>query len=146
MLVLLLALTRCNGRCGRHARQVIDDVIGNNHTVVDRAQPARHDNSAASSVVQTTNLLRQRAADGQTLELGAETGAIEMLGVMFKRYRCGRFGVNDPLSTVRNVLFKGIQSRFDQVLFACFVFFFRHSNPIVEVRVGRKKAGGRKKA
>ena len=117
---------------------MVDDIVGDDHAVVDRAQPARHDDPAASRVIQASNLIGKRSAHGQAFELSSKTRTIKMLGVMLKRDRRGGFSVNDPLATIGHVLFKRVQRCLDQVLLAGFVFFFAHARPIFKIGVGTR--------
>lgn len=84
-------------------RQLINHVVSNDHSVIDRPQPARHDDSAAAGVIQSADLLRQRPAHAKSLEFGAETGAVHVFRIVLERHRRRRFCMDDALTAVRHV-------------------------------------------
>jgi hypothetical protein len=112
------------------------DVVGHDHAVVDRPQPAGHDDADAAGVVQAADLLGQRAADRQPFELGAETGAGQVLGVVLERLRRGRLDMIDPLAAAGDVFFQGVERGLDQVLLARLVLFLGQIGPVFVPGVG----------
>ena len=97
----MLAVRRLGRACGLHQPGV--DVVGDDHAVVHRAQPARHDDAHAAGVIQAADLLGNGPADGQAFELGAEAGPVQVLGVVLERQRRGGLGVVQPLANVGHV-------------------------------------------
>ena len=98
-------LFRGDGWCTGHAGKVVDHVISHNDTIVNRSQPAGHDNPATAGVIQTWDLLRQSPADSKAFELGAETGSIDVLCVVLESDWGRDFRMSDSFSTVGNIFF-----------------------------------------
>ena len=55
---------------------------------------------------------------------------------MMKRLRCGSFRVLDLFAAIWNVLLKGIERRFNEILFAFSVFLFIEFRPVAPIGVG----------
>ena len=107
-------MTFGRGAACEHCAEKTVDVVGHDHAVVDRPQPAGHDNPHAAGMIQAGDLLGQAAADGQALELRAEAGPVEVLGVMLEGQRRGALDPVQLAADVGHVLRQGVQRRFDQ--------------------------------
>ena len=118
-------------------------VVGHDHAVVDRAQPARHDDAHAAGMVQAADLLRQAAADGQALRTwcrswprpraGCSAGTCSGVAASTWSSRSRMFG---------HVLLQRVQRRFDQVALAGLVLLRGQSGPVLVagVRAGHDQA------
>ena len=82
---------------------MIDYIVSHNNAIIDRAQPARHDNAAATGVIQAANLIRQAPADSQSFEFRPEACTGEVSRVVLERDRRRRFRVHDPLVAIGHV-------------------------------------------
>lgn len=112
--------------CGRRQRsgsaQHLIDFVGDDHAVVDRAEPTGHDDSDTSRVIQAWYLLWQGSRDRQPLELGSKTGAKLVLGVVMECLGSGSIDQFDFIAAVGYVFFQGIEGGLDQVLLAGLIF------------------------
>ena len=114
------------------------DVIGNDNTIVYRTEPAGHNDTNATGMIQPFDLFGQAPTDREAFEFSAETGSVLMLSVMGKSPWCRCFGKNDPLSRVGHVFLECPKSGLNELLFTCYIFLVVQMDPVVPVGVGAR--------
>ena len=116
--------------------------ISNDDAIIDRPQPAGHDDADAAGVEQAGNLFGQVHADLQALELGAEGRAHGLLGVVLEGPRRRSFDVVELGADVGDVLFEVIERCLAQVPFGLAVVAVVEVGPVhpFAIQVGAVRA------
>ena len=92
--------------------QLCVDVIRHDHTVVHRAEPARHDDPNAPRMIQAVYLLGQGATDRKPFELCAKTRTGPVFCIVLKCLRRRSLAVRQPIANVRHVFLEGGERRY----------------------------------
>ena len=116
-------------------------IVGDDHPVVDRPEPAAHDDAHRADVEQAGNLLVQGAGDVQPLELGAEAGAPGVQGVAVEGARRGRLDRVHFGAHARHVAFQVNEAALDHGRLGLSVGLRVEGGPIVVVGVHRGDNG-----
>ena len=89
--------------------QVLIDFIGDDHAIVDGAQPARHDDANGSGMEETMDVRWQVHGNFEPFKFGAEGGAFPMAGVTVEGARRGHFDPTDLCGNVGDKAFQRLQ-------------------------------------
>ena len=91
--------------------------VGGNDPVIDRSQPARHDNANRTGVIESVDLIGQFHRYGQAFKFCPKTGPQWVAGIIFHCFWGRSLQVADFFSNVRNEFFKGSDRLINQTLF-----------------------------